>query len=119
MQTLTLIPAKSGYSITPTSEFWRTQLDGGAGRYGRGPRNNAWNANVQFITDGEGFRYLRAFYRTVLANGSLPFVLQFVYPLSTLTLHKARFVPGSLKLSGINGETYVAAAALEVEQRQR
>lgn len=119
MYTLALVPAKDGYNITPSPEYWRTQLEGAAGRSGRGPTGEAWNANVQFITDGEGFRYLRAFYRTILLNGALPFLLQFVYPLSTLTTHKARFVPGSLKLSGINGETYVVAASLEVEQRQR
>lgn len=119
VQTLALIPAKSGYNITPKPEFWRTQLEGGAGRYGRGPRNAAWNGSFQFITDAEGFRYLRAFYRTTTLNGALPLLMQIVYPLSTLTTHKARFVPNSVKLTGINGETYVIAAAFEIEQRQR
>lgn len=119
METLALIPAKAGYSVTPSPENLRAVMDGPAGRIRRGVTGASWMLNVQFVTDEEGFRYLRAFYRTTLDNGALAFIVKLVFPLSTVTKHKAYFVPGSMKLTGIQGTAHVVTAQIEAEQRQR
>lgn len=119
IRTLALIPIKNSYGTQASEEVLRVQLDGGAGRYRRGPTNTFQTINCIFRCTREGYRYFRAFYRTATMHGSLSFFLQAVSPLSTLTLHKAQFVPGSIVLQSNNGNRYTVAAQVVIESRQQ
>ena len=109
-----LAPDNSSYSVTDGKEVIAVQLDGGAARYRRDILNSTRKVSVQWVTDREGYQYIRSFYRSVTVSGSIPFEIDLVLDMPTLTTHQAHFVPGSMILQSQRGLSYIVGAELEV-----
>lgn len=111
---LTIPPDQSGYSVTDGTEVISVKLDGGASRFRRDVLNAASRVTVQWSVTPDNFRYLRAFYRSVTAQGSTPFLIDLLLDEPELTEHQAYFIPGTMRLQSQRGLQYVVAAELEV-----
>ncbi len=111
---LTIPPDQSGYSVTDGNEVISVKLDGGASRFRRDVLNAASRVTVQWSVTPDNFRYLRAFYRSVTAQGSTPFLIDLLLDEPELTEHQAYFIPGTMRLQSQRGLQYVVAAELEV-----
>lgn len=117
MTKLTIAPVASSYSAQDGEETIAIQLDGGKSRYHLDIAN-AWSTvNVTWITNKFGFKYLRAFYNVATDSGSLPFTVDLVLDDYEPLEHSAYFVPNTLALNSIQGDTYTLSAQLEVEPR--
>jgi len=111
---LTIAPTKEGYGVTDGTEVIAVQLDGGASRYRRDVLGATSRVTVQWSVGPDVYRYLRAFYRTATNNGATPFLIDLLMDEPSLTEHQAHFVPGSMRLTGVQGLTYTVNAELEV-----
>lgn len=108
-----LNPAKPSYSVSDTSAILRSQKSGPS-YFGVRQLNNVLNLQTMWETDREGFKYARAFWRTTIVVGSLPFMARLVFFQPTLTKHVVQFVPGSFGLAGFKGTKYTLQGTLEV-----
>ena len=70
---LKLTPDSSSYNLNQGSEYARTQLDGGEGRYRADKSGSAVTVPCTFTCDKLQYEYLMAFYRIVTKKGTLPF----------------------------------------------
>lgn len=111
---LRLNPAKPSYQITDTGSTKRQSFDSAKSRFATGILHAPWMLNTVWVTDIAGFTYFRAWWRSTIFYGSSPFMARVVFPLPTLTKHKAFIVPGTLQHSEIDGEKFTIAATLEV-----
>lgn len=112
---LILPPNNSSYSVTDGKEVVSVALDGGAGRYRRDIIGASSAVSVQWVCDRGEYEYLRAFYRSLLGKGALPFLIDLILDDPLPVEHKAYFVPGSMVLTGQRGLSYYVSAQLEVE----
>ena len=112
---LKLVPEKSGYSLTDGDGALRTQLEGPRGRYVEDVEGDLALVNATFLVQNTGLEYLRAFYRTGTKRGALPFLVDLAIDGSTLTRHKAWFVPGSMKTASAGGLAYRVSCQMEVQ----
>lgn len=112
---LGLRPTQSGYSTSEREEAVLMQpLQGGPARYRRDMLDATSMAKVRWSLRKARYDQLMAFYRTATVRGSLPFEVDLILDGPGLTRHEAYFVPGSLRLDGIDGGKYVVVADLEV-----
>jgi len=112
---LQLSPSSASYSVTDGKGSIRTILDGGASRYRRDLIGVNSSVKVSWLCDRDQYRYFRAFYRSLLQNGSKAFILDLILDNPTPVPHTCRFIPGSVSLSEQSGLMYVVSAELEVE----
>lgn len=111
---LVIPPEQATYSVADGKEVVSTQLEGGAARYRRDILGSTSKVNATWRVGPDGYRYLRAFYRSVTVSGSLPFQIGLILDEPTITTHKAYFVSGSMQLQEQKGLSYVVGAQLEV-----
>lgn len=116
MYNMSLIPDSSSYAVTEGTEVISTILDGGAANYLHDKFGSTSLADVTFVLTEEQYAYIRAFYRTVTVNGSIPFTVQMILDNPYLDTYTANFVPGSLKLSQQQGLAYWVVAQFELQQ---
>lgn len=113
--TLTLVPDQAGYSLDSPVDVLTAILDGGAPRF-RLDKIGSWHrVNVQWTCDGSDYDYLQQAYRYLTYNGNVMFEMDLILFTQTLTRVNAVFVPGSLKLAGVAGSSYVVTAVIWVE----
>lgn len=116
MDKLKLYPTDAYSVASPQSEILRTDLDGGAGRYRADVIGATSMANVTFQLLPDGFQYLWAFYRAKTGHGAEPFLIDLILDGQEIQERVARFMPGSLTLSGkMRNLFYTATAVLELE----
>ncbi len=111
---LSLVPDNSSYSVTDGKSVIATQLDGGAMRYRRNVLGATSSVSCTWIIGPDDYRYLRSFYRSVVANGALPFMVDLLLDEPALIEHKAYFVPDTITLNSQKGLQYNVSAKLEV-----
>jgi hypothetical protein len=111
---LLLDPCEEGFKVSFPAEARAQQLKGGPSRYRRDLLGARVIVECQWVTDKRGWIYLEAFHRSVAQGGRVPFEISLAVASSARIDHTARFVPGSFRLDGIKGPTYLASAALEV-----
>lgn len=111
----TIPPNKEGYGVTDGSEVIGVKLDGGASRYRRDVVGSTSRVTVQWSLNPSSYRYIRAFFRTATANGSSPFLIDLLMDEPALTEHTAHFVPDSMQLTNVRGNTYTVSAELEIK----
>lgn len=112
---LTLKVSKAGYSFTDGLETLYVKLDGGAGRFRRDISGAANRVNVAWNTGRGGFDYLRAFYRNTATYSSTPFLIDLSIDGADVEEYEAYFIPGSMSVDGVSGNTYSVSAQLEVK----
>ena len=109
-------PNQSGYSVQDSIEVLQVELDGGAPRIRRDIVGSWPIVNVSWIFDRENFNYFREFYRLTTVSGSLPFLIDLLIDnADELTEHVAQFVPGSIALSQVSGQSYGVSANLRIK----
>ena len=116
--TLYQVPNRQSFLAT-ANDTLSVRHQGGAGRYRVGTPGEPWRINAMWMVDEIGFQYLRAFYRTGLSNGSLPFVVKLRFPKKTVTKHKAFISPGSLRCTIMKGLTFAVEMQLIVDKAER
>lgn len=109
-----LTPIQASYSVADGVEVLRTQLSGGMGRYRRDIINSTSLVNVSWLVKGQEFEYLRAFYKTAVAEGSRRFTIDLLLDNPVVTEHEAMFIPGSMNIDGNSGLALRVSAQLEV-----
>ena len=111
--TLSLIPDKTGYSATPAPGTVVVILDSPAARYREQRPGSPHRVTVQWALNPNDYAYLRLFYRRITEGGSLPFYVTLAVESHETSQHLARFVPGSLRLTGLRGLEHTCTAELE------
>lgn len=114
MTKIKIAPIQSEYSGTDGREIAHITLDGGPSRSRLDFVGAPSIYNVSWVTDREGFRYLRAFYKSIAKSGALPFEIDMIVDYFELTEHTVKIVPGSFVLSSVVGSVYKVSASLEV-----
>ena len=112
---LKVTPDQAGYSVTDGEEVLAVKLDGGLSRYRRDVVGAASTVRVQWSVGPTEYTYLRAFYRTTTSQGTESFLVDLILDSATLTQHTAYFVPGSMRLTRVRGNTYTVQAQMEVK----
>lgn len=116
MEKFVIPPDNASYTFEPGSSVLSTKMMGGASRYRKDLINPTSKVSVNWTTDTDGYLYIRSFFRAIIEEGSLPFLIDLVLDEPGLTEHKAYFVPGSFRLNSQKGLTYSVSAELEVYQ---
>lgn len=111
---LVLRPENSSYTVKDGVEVASTALDGGASRRRLDQLGSVYSVNASFVLNSNQYQYLRSFYKTVTASGSLPFLIDLIINEPDLTEYTAYFVEGSLQLQYQKGLTYSASCSFEV-----
>lgn len=112
---LNLIPSQASYSADFGAQAEFVALEGGPARaratfIGAVARVSvAWNLNPLQAD------YLMAFYRTGTNYGVTPFTVPLILDGGDVQDYEARFIPGSLKLTGVQGLEVSYSAQLEVK----
>lgn len=109
-----LYPDSAGYSVVDAENVISTKLDGGASRYRLDMLDSASKVSVKWVCNSNQYQYIRAFYVSILKNGSLPFLIDLILDSSEPVEHEAYFIPGTLSLSEHSGNYYSVVAQLEV-----
>jgi len=109
-------PDNNGYSFTDGEEVLSVALQGGASKYRLDILNANIRLNVQWTLDRNQYNYIRAFYKSVLISGSLPFLLDlYVDNPFELTEHECYIIPKTFGLKSQKGLSFVVGCSLEVK----
>jgi hypothetical protein len=112
---LVLPPDSDNYAVADGAQYISAKLDGGLSRYRSDLLNAAATVTVQWTTMPAGYDYLRAFFRTALQQGVLPFSMYLTFDNSVTSIYSnCHFVPGTFGLKSQTGWTYVVGASVEV-----
>lgn len=112
---LGLRPTQTAYGVSERAEgVLRQQLRGGRGRTRKDLVNPTEVVSVRWSLTRARYSQLMAFYRTATVRGSVAFEMDLVVDKAGVQRRTCYFVPGSLKLNGVNGATYRVTAQLEV-----
>lgn len=108
-----LAPAQAGYSVEPQADTLRASMGPGPSRFRRDMIGAVSAVSVQWRANRGEFEYLEAFFRTAVP-GSLPFLIDLLIDEADLLEYQARLIPGSKRLSAMQGNLRVVDAVLEV-----
>lgn len=111
---LALAPEKTSYSVATGQAVAVQAVAGGLSRNRLDQLGAPLTINVQWLASVGEFAYLGAFYRTQIAHGSAPFLIDLISGYSVPSEHTANFVPGSFTLAGVSGLGHQCQAQLEV-----
>jgi len=110
-----LAPNHSSYSVADGVEVGRVQLAGGMGRYRRAIVGATSTVDVSWIVTGREYEYLRAFYKTAVAEGSRRFLVDLILDGPVAAEHEAMFLPDyGMPLRSKAGNVFTVSAQLEV-----
>jgi hypothetical protein len=111
---LQLEPAQDGYSADDGPAVLSAQPSKGPMRLRLDQPNAPPVVNVTFRLNPVQFAYWRAFLRTTIAKGSLPFTIDLLIDSPIPQEYEARIIPGSVRLAGVDGMRHIVQATLEV-----
>lgn len=117
MSKLLLTPSQSGYAVEDGAETLWAPLSGGPARFRRDFTGAAARVNANWNLPPDEFTYIRAFYRTATEMGSEPFDIDLIIDGFELLEYEARFIPGSMRITGANGTMTSVSAQMEVRPR--
>lgn len=112
---LTLLPSQEGYSVEIGDAVLRARPGSGQSRQRLDMLGAPHIVSVSFALDRLRHAYWRAFFRTTIVEGSLPFLIDLIIDGGTLAEYEAKIVPGSVAMSGVRGLTHFVQAQLEVK----
>lgn len=107
-------PDRTNYTTVEGKTTVAIQLEGGASRYRADQLGATALVTVAWIVGGADYDYLKAFYRSAIALGSLPFLIDLVLDSQLPVEYTAFIVPDTFKLSSQMGNAYSLDATLEV-----
>jgi len=117
---MALRPNQSGYSVQHPYAINRMQMDGGASRFRKGKKNAPALVTLQWMTDKNGYDYLKAFYE--LWQDQYPainsFLLDLIIDDSELMEYSCDFTSG-LRLDQVAGHAYYISADIEATAKKR
>jgi hypothetical protein len=108
---LLLAPESTRYSASPGGAVERRAVGGGLSRVRRDQLGAPFTVEVGWLADENEADYLLAFQRHV---GADEFQIDLIIEGPVPTEHTARFLPGSLPISGVSGKSHPLRAMLEV-----
>lgn len=116
MERLLIIPDADGYNQRESGEeVFRTELQGGRGRYRRDKVGASRTVSVTWTLNPAQYQYWMAFYTTTLKKGTLPFLCALVSDYGNgPEEYEASIIPGSVGLPRQQGFVYQISATLEV-----
>lgn len=110
---LTLVPQSSNYAVKFGNGVVVTKLDGGRSRYRTDIANPSNIVTCTWLLDPTDYASIVTFFKTTLANVSLPFLIDLVIDTATPSEYQANVVPDTLQLSSQSGNSYVVSCTLE------
>lgn len=93
-----------------------TQLNSPKPLFRNDVSGNSFFVDVYFYLDKLGYQYMRSYYRTGTANGSLPFNINLILEGANPALYTVEFVPGTWTLSAIEGDFFNVSCQLEAKK---
>jgi hypothetical protein len=120
MRHLALRPALSSYAFTDGRSTSRIDLGGSVGRYRRDFVGSSYRVTCAWILSGDEYTYMRAFYNTASAEGSLPFTVDLILDKAVsdcccVERYTSYFIPETMRLNSKSGDIYYVSAELEVK----
>lgn len=115
MEKFVIPPLQETYSVTDGNEVISVILDGGLSRSRADILNAASTVQVSWNFDREEYRYFRAFFSVISRKTAEPFLIDLYMNAPELTEHEAKFIPGTVSLSGQRGLEFTVSATLEVK----
>lgn len=113
---LFLPPAQAGYTVDPQADTLQASLGSGPSRFRRDMIGAVSRVSVQWRLGRTEHEYLEAFLRSEVP-GSLPFLIDLILDGPDLAEYTARLMPGSKRLSSVQGLLRAVDAVLEVRPR--
>lgn len=117
MRKLLVTPSKSGYAVGVGNEARSVALDGGPSRTRRDFIGAVSLVDCSWNLPPDAFTYFQAFYRTATEMATEPFLIDLVLDEFSLLEYQSRFVPGSMRITGVSGMETSVAAQLETRPR--
>lgn len=109
-----LIPQRASYSVQRSGDTLYSKPGVGVGTRRSAPLRQPKLVSCLWHLNGVQYTYQRAFIRSVLEEGSLPFSIKLlIYPAS-MVLYQAAIVKNTFKLSQQKGDLYVTVAQLAI-----
>lgn len=108
-----------GYTVQRGNAVVATELDGGRPRMRKDVLNPSSRVTVQWVFTPDQYDYFQAFYHTTTEEGALPFEIDLVIDTANQAEYTANFVPGSVQLTGKQGQVFFVSAELDVEAAVR
>lgn len=111
---LALMPDEPSYSGAIGTGFYYNALGGGSGRRRRKFIGTVHTFSLTFTLSGVAYDYWWAFYGTVIAEGSLPFLIDLIVDEAEPATYQASMLPDTHQISGVAGEARVVTFEVEV-----
>lgn len=113
---LSLSPDQAGYTTADADDaVLRAKVSAGPARQRLDMLGAPSMVGVGFSLNRNQFQYWRSFFRTTIAEGSLPFLIDLILDQPDPVEHEARIIPGSVRLSALSGLRYSVAVTMEVK----
>lgn len=109
---LLLRPSKTAYSAGISSPVAATAIEGGPPRFRADFVGTPHMVSVRFQLGPDEFDYLMAFYRTSIAQGSLPFYVDLILASHDIASYLCQIQPNTFRISGTEGLTYYVTMTL-------
>lgn len=112
-------PDKDGYAYTELHEVHIVELPGGMARFRKTSLNNSQNISVKWTCNKEIYDYIMNLYFNVTLMGTGPFTVDLDSKHNfTIETCEVYFVPGSVKLDSVMGETFTISAQLTLSSNE-
>jgi hypothetical protein len=112
-------PDMDGYAVTEGVEVNRAKFTGMPGAYAHEKFGAVRTLSVSWTLNSDQYSYWRAFFVTILRNGTLPFLCDLLNEDGqTSGEYTCLFVPGSVTLLPSNRVFYVQQATIEAAQQK-
>ena len=106
---------EEGYSFQDAESVLRAKLGAGPSRQRLDMLGAPVEVEIGLILTATAFQYWRAFYRTTIAEGALPFLIDLLIDGPDLTECEARIIPGTSGLGRRSGDAHFVSMRLEVK----
>lgn len=113
---LDLRPEQSGYSVNLQNSNIDLALEGGPSKKRGDVLFAPHTVTATWTLKTEEYSPFMGFFRTTLADGAIPFLLNLVTDIGLPTLHKCRTIGGIPRLTKQEGQAYYTSCTLEVQQ---
>ena len=110
---LNVLVPQEGYSVRDGDEVLMARVAGGPSRFRLDHIGAPQEIDVTLVLDVDEYAYWRIFWRGAIRRGSMPFLIDLVGEDSIIEEYRAQIIPGSMRLSAIQGTAHIVQMALE------
>lgn len=114
---LYLLVPQEGYSLDDGDAVLRAKVSSGPSRMRLDMLDAPMAVAVALVLEPQEFNYWRAFHRTTIARGSLPFLMDLMIDSPDVAEYQVQIVPGSVK-TGVQGTAHLVQMELEVSMSE-